>query len=92
MTDWIWDATKARVNFDKHGVDFDVAVRVFDDPMLISEPDPHPDQDRWRVIGRVRMTTLFVVHTVIEPDGTGRIISARRATASERKRYDAGYS
>jgi hypothetical protein len=30
--------------------------------MLISEPDPHPDEDRWRVIGRVRMTTLFVVH------------------------------
>lgn len=91
MAIWVWDADKARMNVAKHGVTFETASLVFDDPMLINEPDPHPDEDRWRVIGRVRMTTLFVVHTVIEPDGTGRIISARRATASERKRYDAGY-
>jgi uncharacterized protein len=92
MTMWVWEADKALRNLAKHGVSFESASLVFDDPMLISEPDPHPDGDRWRVIGRVRMTTLFVVHTVIEPDGTGRIISARRATASERRRYDAGYS
>lgn len=92
MTEWTWEADKARRNLEKHGIRFEAAVYVFDDPMLISEPDPHPDEDRWRVIGRVRMTTLFVVHTVIESDGTGRIISARRATASERKRYDSGYS
>ena len=89
---WTWDSDKARRNLVKHDVPFEAAVFVFDDPMLISEPDPHPDGDRWQVIGRVRMATLFVVHTVIEADGTGRIISARRATASERKRYDAGYS
>ena len=89
---WTWDADKARRNFQKHGVPFEAAVFVFDDPMLISEPDPHPDGDRWQVIGRVRMATLFVVHTVFEADGSGRIISARRATASERKRYDTGYS
>ncbi len=92
MSDWAWDSAKARRNWKEHGVAFEAAVFVFDDPMLIGEPDPHPDGDRWRVIGRVRMTTFFVVHTVIEPDGTGRIISARRATASERKRYDSGYS
>jgi uncharacterized protein len=90
--EWKWDAGKARRNLEKHGVSFEAASLVFDDPMLISEPDPHPDEDRWRVIGRVRMTTLFVVHTVIEADGTGRIISARRATPSERKRYEAGLS
>ena len=92
MSEWVWDADKARINLEKHGIRFEAAVLALDDPMLISEPDPHPDEDRWRVIGRVRMTTLFVVHTVIDADGTGRIISARRATASERKRYDAGYS
>jgi uncharacterized protein len=92
MTVWVWEAEKAKRNLAKHGVAFDAASLVFDDPMLISEPDPHPDEDRWRVIGRVRLATLFVVHTVVEPDGTGRIISARRATASERKRYDASYS
>jgi uncharacterized protein len=90
--DWVWDSNKAKVNWEKHGVSFEAAVLIFDDPMLISEPDRHPDEDRWRTIGRVIQTTLFVVHTVIEEDGVARIISARRATASERKRYDAGYS
>jgi uncharacterized protein len=85
MSEWTWDVEKARANFEKHGVSFETAVLVFDDPMLVSEPDPHPHDDRWRVIGRV-------VHTVIEDDGLPRIISARRATATERKRYDAGYS
>jgi uncharacterized protein len=92
MSEWTWDVEKARANFEKHGVSFETAVLVFDDPMLVSEPDPHPHDDRWRVIGRVVHQTLFVVHTVIEDDGLPRIISARRATATERKRYDAGYS
>ena len=64
---------------------------VFDDPMLVSLPDPHPDGDRWRVIGRASLATLFVVHTIFD-EGGGRIISARRATPSERKRYDDCYS
>ena len=89
--EWIWDAEKARINFLKHGVSFEAAVLVFDDPMLISEPDPHHDDERWRVIGRAGPTTLFVVHTIFD-EGGGRIISARRATPSERKRYDDGYS
>jgi uncharacterized protein len=92
MSEWAWDADKARANLAKHGVSFETAVLVFDDPMLVSEPDPHPDDDRWRVIGRVAHQTLFVVHTVIDDDGLPRIVSARRATAMERKRYDAGYS
>lgn len=91
MTFWVWDAEKAATNRTKHGVSFETAVLVFNDPMLISEPDPHLDGDRWRTIGRVWASTLFVVHTVFE-DGGGRIISARRATPSERQRYDAAYS
>lgn len=90
--EWIWDADKARANLEKHGIPFEAAVLVFDDPMLLSEPDPHPDGDRWRVIGRSWMATLFVVHTIFEEDGGGRIITARRATPSERKRYEDGHS
>ena len=89
---WTWDSAKAKANLEKHGVSFEAATLVFDDPMLLSEPDPHPDGDRWRVIGRVLQTTLFVVHTLIEDDGLARIVSARRATAGERKRYESGYS
>ena len=91
MAVWLWDADKARANLEKHGVPFEAATLVFDDPMLLSEPDPHPDRDRWRVIGRAWVTTLFVVHTIFD-EGGGRIISARRATPSERRRYDDGYS
>jgi uncharacterized protein len=91
MSDWIWDDDKARSNLEKHGVSFEAAVLVFDDPMLFCEPDPHPYEERWRVIGRAWMTTLFVVHTIFD-EGGGRIISARRATPNERKRYDDGYS
>lgn len=85
--EWIWDEQKAARNLAKHDVFFEVAVRVFDDPRQLSEPDPHPDGDRWQTIGMVSAATLFVVHTIMEADGTGRIISARKATRLERRRY-----
>ena len=90
--EWAWDKRKARANWEKHGISFETASLVFEDPMLISEPDPHPDGDRWRVIGRIVHRTVFVVHTIVVDDGLPRIISARRATERERRRYDAGYS
>ena len=87
--EWTWNETKARSNIADHGVLFETAVLVFDDPFALTVPDPHPDSDRWRTIGAVRMATLFVVHTEEDEDGVGRIISARPATPTERKRYEA---
>jgi len=86
--EWIWDERKAATNLDNHDVFFEIAVLVFEDPWQLSEPDPHTDDDRWRTIGMVKATTLFVVHTVTEADGTGRIISARKATKTERRKYE----
>jgi len=86
--EWSWDDEKARTNFAKHGVLFETAALVFDDAHRISNPDPHMDDERWRTIGTVGQATLFVVHTIIEPDGTGRIISARKATPRERRWYE----
>jgi uncharacterized DUF497 family protein len=86
--EWTWDDRKARANLAKHGVLFETAVLVFDDPYRISSPDSHADDDRWRTVGVVGLSTLFVVHTVIESDGSGRIISARRATPRERRHYE----
>jgi uncharacterized protein len=86
---WTWDPAKAAANVVKHGVSFELAITVFLDPLSLSEPDPHPDGDRWQTVGKAGFATLFVVHTLIEPDlEFGRIISARRATAAERKRYE----
>ncbi len=89
---WSWDTRKAEANVAKHGVSFALAEVVFDDPLHISEPDLHPDGDRWRTIGMAGYATLFVVYTLVEPDlDEGRIISARKATPHERRQYQKGY-
>ena len=88
---WIWDPDKAAANRTKHGVSFETAVRVFDDPFHASKPDPHPDG--WHTIGLVGPVLLLVIYTLPEGDfeageAVGRIISARKATARERKVYE----
>ena len=91
MSDWAWDIPKAKANESKHGISFELASGVFLDRFNISEPDEHPDGDRWFTIGKAGAVILFVSHTLVEPDlEYGRIISARRATAHERKRYAEG--
>jgi uncharacterized protein len=92
---WTWDPGKAAANRSKHGLSFETAVLVFDDPFHASKPDPHLDGDRWRTIGRVGPVLLLVIHTWPEGDfdtdeAVGRIISARKATARERKVYEEG--
>ena len=92
---WTWTDTKNRTNKRDHGLSFETAQLVFDDPLALSRPDPHPDGDRWQTVGRVGPVFLFVVHTWPEGGGTrddavGRMISARKATAHERKAYEEG--
>nr|WP_312014791.1 BrnT family toxin [Bradyrhizobium sp. AUGA SZCCT0169] len=92
---WTWDPNKATANRVKHGLSFETAILVFDDPLHASKPDPHPDGDRWQTIGLVGPILLLVVHTLPEANSeddepVGRIISARKATARERKAYEEG--
>lgn len=92
---WTWQDEKNRTNQRDHGLSFEIARAVFDDPLAVSRVDPHPDGDRWQTVGLVGPVLLFVVHTWPEPDEntgeeTGRIISARKATAHERKAYEQG--
>jgi uncharacterized DUF497 family protein len=90
---WTWDREKAAANRLKHGLSFETAVLVFDDPLHASRPDPHPDGDRWHTIGLVAPVMLLVVHTwpeEYEGEQVGRIISARKATAHERRAYEEG--
>jgi uncharacterized DUF497 family protein len=89
--EWAWDPRKDAANRAKHGVSFELAAEVFNDPLHLSAPDPHPDGDRWTTLGRVGPVTLLVVHTLQEPDlASGRIVSARRATSHERRTYEEG--
>lgn len=82
-----WDDAKAAANLAKHGVSFDAARPVFDDPFaLILSEDSAPGEERWRMIGMSDGQVLFVVFT--EPaHGRRRIISARRATRREQDAY-----
>ena len=97
-TRFTWDETKNLSNQKKHGVSFEEAVRVFFDPLHLSVQDRIEDgEQRWQTLGLAGgVTILLVAHTVTE-DGPEnelveviRIISARRATRAERKRYENG--
>ncbi|WP_269514642.1 BrnT family toxin [Brevundimonas subvibrioides] len=89
-----WDPEKAKANFAKHGVAFDVAMRVFDDPRSVTVFDRTvAGEERWRTVGRVGVATiLFVAHTWLDEDGElyVRIISARRADRLEIRAYERG--
>ena len=70
---------------------FETARLVFDDPFHISVPDQHEHgEERWTTVGMVgSVVMLVVVHTYGDVNGEEiiRIISARKATKSERHRY-----
>jgi uncharacterized protein len=88
-----WDTVKAELNRRNHGVSFETAIKVFADPMHVSEMDRIMDgEQRWQSIGLVGGVRLILVaHTWRDQaDGTEviRIISARKAEAHERKRYE----
>ena len=94
MTLWFaWDRAKSEANLRKHGVSFETAKRVFEDPFATGEQDRiEGGEYRWRTIGEVEgVVVILVAHTHLEHDDgdqTIRIISARAATASERRAYE----
>jgi len=84
--DFEWDDAKARSNLSKHGVTFEEATTVFDDPHAIDAPDLD-DFDRFVIIGvSSRSRVLFVVHAI--RGKRVRIVSARRASAAQRRKYE----
>lgn len=93
---WIWDSEKDRANKRKHGLSFETAQLVFDDPLALSRIDTAvQEEERWQTVGVVANVTIYVVHTAFEQtaegeEPVGRIISARKATARERKAYEEG--
>ena len=92
MLTFEWDAAKARRNLAKHGVSFDDATRVFDDPFALMLQDRvEGGEERWQAIGRAGAHLVLVVaHTARHLAGTDiiRIISARRTLRHARRRYE----
>jgi hypothetical protein len=84
-----WDTKKAGLNLRKHGVGFDEAATVFGDPLALLMPDPdHSVQEmRYILLGTSNRRRLPVVAFAERPPRT-RLISARRATRQERRKYE----
>jgi len=90
-----WDPAKSESNKTKHGIVFERAQLVFDDPFCVTFPERAVDgEERWHAIGLIaRIVIIVVVHTYRVEESGGkseevvRIISARRATRREREIY-----
>jgi len=86
-----WDEEKAQANLRTHKVSFDEATTVFSDPFSITIPDPDhsTDEQRYIDIGTSDKGRLLVV-SYTERGVNIRIISCRKATPTERRRYEEG--
>ncbi|GHV33518.1 hypothetical protein FACS18949_07680 [Clostridia bacterium] len=85
-----WDSVKNEINKQKHGVGFDEAESVFDDPDYIVEPDEEHSrvEERFLAIGfSAKAKMLVVCHCFRNDDEIIRIISARKADKNEIKLY-----
>ncbi len=84
---FVWDQSKADTNWRKHGVRFEEAATVFEDPMFMMLDASRNDESRDAVIGfDATGRLLYVVHIEFESSFI-RIISARRAEPEEELNY-----
>lgn len=86
-----WDARKAASNLRKHGVSFDEAKAVLDDPLsqFVLDRDHSVEECRFRAVGHSADGRILVI-ICTERGKRTRILTARPATCSERKQYERG--
>jgi uncharacterized DUF497 family protein len=84
-----WDENKNQLNIRKHGIDFAEAAYVFSDPFALSLPDDEHSEteERWLLLGKSLNERLLLVVHIYRYDEVIRIISARKATATESATY-----
>jgi uncharacterized DUF497 family protein len=82
-----WDPRKAGQNAKKHGVDLADAVSVLYDEFAITLPDDHTEEERFVTIGMDAFGRILVVAYTWRGECI-RLISARKATRSERRDYE----
>ena len=89
-----WNEEKNQSNLIKHGIPFEQAKSIFDDPNILTFRDSRVDYGETRLIsiGQIFLSSqdkimmIVVVHT--QRRNTTRIISARKANEREKKRYE----
>ena len=86
-----WDKSKAADNLEKHGISFEEAQTVFDDPLLVDfyDPDHSFDEHRFIIIG-ISVSGRLLLISYTERSDNIRLISARETTPAERKDYEQG--
>jgi uncharacterized DUF497 family protein len=84
-----WDEEKAASNLAKHGVSFEEAKTIFDDPLYVDfyDPDHSFDEHRYIIIGASQQRRVLIV-SYTDRDDVCRLISAREVTRSERETYE----
>ncbi|HSS52550.1 MAG TPA: BrnT family toxin [Thermoanaerobaculia bacterium] len=89
LTEFEWDEDKAEANLAKHGLSFEEALTVFDDPLAaIFDDEGHSTQElREIIIGHSSQGRLVLV-SFTERSKAIRIIGARPTTRRERERYE----
>ena len=82
-----WDDAKATENYARHGVSFDLATKVFNDPFAVERIDDRQDygEEHYIISGLADGEILFVAYT--EREERIRLISARRAIRYEQDDY-----
>lgn len=81
-----FDPSKSEANKAKHGIDFDEAQALWDDPLLLEAPARTDDEPRFLVIGRIGAKHWSAV--CVRRDDRVRLISVRRARREEIERYE----
>jgi len=86
-----WDESKARENLRKHKVSFEEGKTIFNDPLLLTFPDPEHSESEQRYINLGRSSRNRVLVLIHTERGTNiRIINCRKATRPERRAYEEG--
>ena len=86
-----WDKNKAIRNLSKHGVSFEEAKTVFEDPLYVDfyDPDHSEEEERYLIVGESHQGRLLIV-SYTERGNIIRLISARETTQTERAVYEEG--
>ncbi|MEG3437416.1 BrnT family toxin [Pannus brasiliensis CCIBt3594] len=84
-----WNEEKAKANQRKHGISFEEASTVFDDPLSINfdDPDHSVGENRYLIIG-LSDQGKFLLVSYTERERKIRLISARLVTPKERRYYE----
>lgn len=86
-----WNKNKAVKNLSKHGVSFEEAKTVFDDPLYVDfySPEHSESEERYLIVGESDRGRLLIV-SYTERGDVIRLIGAREVTQTEREAYEEG--